>query len=268
MIPSEIVVFEYFIIQETKVSKPQISPSFGTFISFVDVTISTSTAGAEIYYSTDGSAPSASSPTSTLYNASQPIRVEYDTNIKAVAVKSGLQSSDVASAMLYVHPYMAPTMQEVTNDDGSLIGGSAIVRWSIGNAEGVTGFRIKYGTESGVYGYTYNVTNPGLRMAVISNLSNGVRYYFSIVAMYGSNESELAGEINCLVRDVHAPAPPSNLTATITGDGLGVLLRWKNPSVDFDHVVLVKNSNHQPTSINDGTVIYTGAAEEFIDRNI
>ena len=266
MIPSPVVTFSYHIVTVTKVAKPQITPNGGSFILYTDVTINTITAGATIYYSSDGSNPSSSSPTSTQYVGQ--IRISHGQTLKAIAVKSDLEDSNVAGAVFNIQQYLTPGVIEVTNDTSSLIGGAAIVRWQVGDPTGITGFKIKYGTESGVYGYTYNITNPGLRTATISGLLNGRRYYFVVVSIYGSDESLPSNELNCVVRDTHAPLPPSNFSATITGDGLGILLRWKNPTTDFDHVVLVKNTNHPPVSTSDGNQIYIGADEEFIDRDI
>ena len=74
---------------------PQISfsPAAGTFSSAQTVTLSDGDANANIYYTVDGSTPSASS---TLYSA--PIKVGVSETIKAIAIDPSLSNSDIATA--------------------------------------------------------------------------------------------------------------------------------------------------------------------------
>lgn len=72
---------------------PTFSPAAGAVVSGTQVSISCSTEGAEIHYTTDGTDPTASSAT---YSAAIPVTSE--TTIKAIAVKAGLDNSSVASA--------------------------------------------------------------------------------------------------------------------------------------------------------------------------
>lgn len=75
------------------VATPTFSPVAGSYSGTQSVTISTITAGSTIYYTTDGSTPTVFS---TLYSA--PVSVLATETIKALAVKSGLANSAVASA--------------------------------------------------------------------------------------------------------------------------------------------------------------------------
>ena len=72
---------------------PTFTPAAGSYTAVQSVTISDATAGAAIYYTTDGTTPSASS---TLYSA--PISVTATTTIQAIAVAAGYTNSSVASA--------------------------------------------------------------------------------------------------------------------------------------------------------------------------
>src|SRR5439155_2867579 len=72
---------------------PVLSPTGGTYSSSVSVTISDSTPGAAIYYTTDGSTPTTSS---TPYTG--PISVTSTQTIKAMATAPGYTPSTVASA--------------------------------------------------------------------------------------------------------------------------------------------------------------------------
>jgi hypothetical protein len=75
------------------VATPAFSPPGGTYSSAQTVSLSTSTAGATIRYTTNGTTPSPSSPAYTA-----PITVSANTTLKAIAVKSGMTDSAVATA--------------------------------------------------------------------------------------------------------------------------------------------------------------------------
>ncbi|HLY42386.1 MAG TPA: chitobiase/beta-hexosaminidase C-terminal domain-containing protein [Terracidiphilus sp.] len=85
---------------------PTFSPGSGSFNSAQNVAISDSTAGASIYYTTNGSAPTTSS---TLY--SSPIAVSSNMTIEAMAVASGYNPSAVGSATYTVKLPAASTPQ-------------------------------------------------------------------------------------------------------------------------------------------------------------
>ena len=76
------------------VSTPTFDPPAGNYYTAQNVTISTTTEGATIYYTTDGSDPTESS---TVYT--NPILVSSTTTIKAKAYKTGYAPSSVATAV-------------------------------------------------------------------------------------------------------------------------------------------------------------------------
>lgn len=76
-----------------QVATPTFSPAAGTYTAVQNVTISCATSGATIYYTTDGTTPSTSS---TLYGSA--ITVDANMTIKAIAVKSEMANSAVATA--------------------------------------------------------------------------------------------------------------------------------------------------------------------------
>src|SRR5438552_538094 len=72
---------------------PVVNPVSGTYTSSVTVTLSDSTSGATIYYTTDGSTPTTAS---TPYTG--PITVTQTTTVKAIATAPGYTASAMASA--------------------------------------------------------------------------------------------------------------------------------------------------------------------------
>lgn len=81
----------YALSTET-VATPSAIPAGGTYTTIQSVTISMSTAGASIYYTTNGSTPTTSS---TLYTGA--IAISTSTTLKAIAVKAGMNDSAVMS---------------------------------------------------------------------------------------------------------------------------------------------------------------------------
>ena len=95
---------------QTTVAKPVFNPSTGSYTAAQNVTISCSTEGATIYYTTNGSEPSTSS---TKYTAGDEISVtQSGTTLKAIAVKQGLTNSTVASATYTIKPENPSITQE------------------------------------------------------------------------------------------------------------------------------------------------------------
>jgi hypothetical protein len=98
----------------TTVATPTFSPGSGTYTSTQSVSISDSTSGATIYYTTNGSTPTTSS---SVYSGA--ISVSSTTTIEAMAAKSGDTNSSVASATYTISTggggnEPAPTFSEPT----------------------------------------------------------------------------------------------------------------------------------------------------------
>lgn len=80
------------------------SPLPGAFAGDLSVTLSTATAGAVIHYTTDGSAPTLSSP---VYAG--PVALSATTTIRAIAVKDGAASAVAGGVYARLSPYAAWT---------------------------------------------------------------------------------------------------------------------------------------------------------------
>ena len=99
-----------YTINMPAAATPTFSPVAGTYTSAQSVTISDSTSGAVIYYTTDGSTPTTSS---LVY--STPIAVNATTTIQAIAVAAGFSNSSLASGVFTINlptvatPSLSPT---------------------------------------------------------------------------------------------------------------------------------------------------------------
>ncbi|MGG3024845.1 chitobiase/beta-hexosaminidase C-terminal domain-containing protein, partial [Brevibacillus parabrevis] len=83
----------------SQAQKPTANPAGGAVAAGTTVTLSTNTAGATIHYTTDGNAPTGSSP---VY--STPIPINSAMTIKAIAVKAGMTDSAVMSESYTIMP--------------------------------------------------------------------------------------------------------------------------------------------------------------------
>lgn len=103
-------------------AQPVISPNGAAFTNSVSVSLSTSTTGAQIHYTLDGSTPSNASP---LYAA--PILVTNTMTLKAITTKSGMVDSPVVSAFFYRIPPSALILGFGSNGSGWTLNGGATV---------------------------------------------------------------------------------------------------------------------------------------------
>jgi hypothetical protein len=82
---------------------PTFNPPAGTYGGTQSVTIASTTSGAEIRYTTDGSDPSGAS---TLYTG--PVSVPASATLKAIAIKSGRTNSAIGSAAYVIRTTLVP----------------------------------------------------------------------------------------------------------------------------------------------------------------
>ena len=89
----------------TRTATPLILPVAGTYAYIPTLSITDATAGASIYYTTDGSTPTASS---TLYSTATPVTVPKSGTVNVIAI-AGTSTSAVASASYTINLPPAPT---------------------------------------------------------------------------------------------------------------------------------------------------------------
>jgi hypothetical protein len=101
------------------VATPSISIPTGTYTSAQQVTLTDTTPGSAIYYTTNGTVPTSSS---TLYQ--QPIAIAVSSTIEAIAVLSGTQSSVATSTLTINLPPPAAMLAFVQQPTNVLVGGT------------------------------------------------------------------------------------------------------------------------------------------------
>src|SRR6185503_202530 len=122
-----------YVIQLQVVATPVVSPAGGTFTTSVTVTLTDSTPGATIHYTTDGSTPTAAS---TAYSG--PISVTQSATVRAMATATGMADSGVASAT-YVIKVATPTFTPAS--------GTYLAAVSVTIADSTPGASIYYTTD-------------------------------------------------------------------------------------------------------------------------
>ncbi len=169
---------------------PTFSPAAGTYLDPQTVTISDTTNGAIIYYTTDGTTPTTSS---TQYTA--PITVSSSETINAIAVIDSVSSSGVATAAYIVGS--APTFSPVARTYTS--------------AQTVSITTTDYGAT--IY-YTTNGTTPTTSSTQYTGpISVSATETIEAIAVVGAQSSTVSTATYTI------NAPPAYTTATITVGG-------------------------------------------------
>ncbi len=116
-------------VYHIRCAAPTFNPPAGTYPSAQSVTITTTTSGATIRYTTDGSTPSESS--GTVYSGAVPISV--NTTLKAIAYLSGMADSPVTSGVYDIQcaaPTFTPAAGTYTAVQSVTITSGATIRYT------------------------------------------------------------------------------------------------------------------------------------------
>jgi len=116
-----------YTINLPQVATPTFNPGGGSYTTAQSVTISTTTSGASIRYTTDGTTPSETA--GTLYSG--PVAISSTTMLKAIAYASGMSDSAVASATYSFGP--GPLAIAATSESGDDGGGHTVAMTIDGN---------------------------------------------------------------------------------------------------------------------------------------
>lgn len=140
------------------VATPTITPATGTYYSTQSVSISSTTADATIYYTTDGSTPD---DTKTVYSA--PFDVTSTTTVNAIAYKAGMTTSGIANATITIET------SSTTTGDGSQQNPFTIDDVKTMNRQ------TSDGTKYWVKGYIVGVVAGGNNEGNITSLENPIK---------------------------------------------------------------------------------------------
>lgn len=196
---------------------PTFSPAAGTYSSAQSVSLSDTTTGAAIYYTTDGSTPTISS---TLY--ASPITVSGTTTINAIAVASGYSNSAVDSAT-YTFPVAAtPTFSPAP--------GTYYPSTTVTLSDATAGSTIFYtldGTTPTSTSSQYSVPINLTATTTIKAIATAPAYLASPVAS-GTYTISQATVVSVVLstddgKNLMAPQPSINFTSTLPGASANII---------------------------------------------
>ena len=127
----------YTINTSSQVAAPSFSPVAGTYTAAQTVTITTTTSGASIRYTTDGSTPSETA--GTLY--SSPVSISATATLKAIAYESGYTDSTVTSGLYTIN------LPQVVAPSFSPVAGTYTAAQTVAITTTTSGASIRYTTD-------------------------------------------------------------------------------------------------------------------------
>ena len=223
------------------VATPTFSPAAGAYTSTQNVTITCETAGATIYYTTDGADPTAESAQYT-----DPITVSQTTTIKAMAVKSGMNNSTVASAT-YTITQPLTTMDEIFAAAGKTAAPKVVTfnNWVVSAVNGNQVF-----VTDGTKGFIVYQSNHGFEVGDV--LSGTVSC--NLVLYNGSAEiTGITSTTAGLTVTAGGTVSAANIElANLSGVNTGALVSYQNLTCTVS-----TSNNYTNYNLSDGTTTIT-----------
>lgn len=188
----------------TPASAPTFSPVGGTYNAVQSVTLSDSTQGSAIHYTTDGSTPTASSKT---YNG--PISITTTTTINAIAIATGFTNSPIASAT-YTLQAATPTF--------SLASGTYTGAQLVTISDATSGAAIHYTTD----GTTPTASSSTYQNAITVTGNMTIKAIATVSGFFNSNVASASYVVHMPPATVTSISPTTGsigggTTVTITG---------------------------------------------------
>ncbi len=230
-----------YIINLPVVANVTFSPAGGTFTTTQNVSLATTTAGATIRYTTDGSTPTET--VGTIYTGA--INVASTTTIKAIAYKSGSTSSSVTSETYTIVPVVA-------NVTFSPAGGTFATAQNVSLATVTAGATIRYTTDGSTPTETVGTIYTGAINVASTTTIKAIAY------KAGSTSSAVTSAIYTIVPVVY------NFETVKNGD-------WSDPTVWLMNAVptitdnvLIKHTVTISTNVQAKNVGYMGGVINFL----
>jgi alpha-N-arabinofuranosidase len=165
------------------VATPTITPNGGSFTGSVLVSLSTTTSGATIRYTTNGSDPTSSS---TLYSA--PFTQASSATVKARAFAAGMTDSAVASATFTITAPPPVVPAPPTGLTATRLNQKGRIQLSWTASSGATSYTVKRSLTSGGP-YSNVATGVTSTSYTNSGQSSGVTYYYVVAAVNSAGSS-------------------------------------------------------------------------------
>ena len=231
------------------VATPTFSPAGGTYYEAQNVSISTTTAGATIYYTTDGNNPTTSS---AVY--STPLAISQTTTVKAMAVKSGMNNSNVATATYTMQD--APTVisiaeaRALANNEYALVQG---VVTFIENTSSGTNVYVQDATAGIDLFLNQNTAPSGLALGNLVQAYGKRTVYKGLTELSGINGGD-ASQFSIISTGNPLPIVVKTI-AEITQDAAGSnLLQSTRVKIENAIIGTINTGNNTPITQGENTV--------------
>jgi len=154
------------------VAPPTFTPPAGTYAISQTVTITTTTSGASIRYTLDGSAPSETA--GTLYSG--PVSINLTETLKAIAYETGMTDSTITSGL-----YSLTTPSQVTAPTFSLAAGTYPYSKAVAISTPTSGASIRYTTDGSMPTETMGTPYTGPFSIDVSETLQAVAYKSGLI---------------------------------------------------------------------------------------
>ncbi len=231
-----------YVVNLNAVPTPTFNPTGGTYNGAQQVTISDAQQGANIYYTLDGSTPTANSTLS-----SGPVTISQSSTLSAIAVANGYANSGVASAVYTIQAALPmPTIGGISPASGPTAGGTQV---TISGANFTGAIVVYFG---GTAATSFKVNTDG-SITAVSPAGTGT-VDVKVVTPSGANATTAADQFT------YIPAPTVTGVSPSTGPAAGgttVNIIGTNftgaTAVDFENVAatnVVVNNDKSITAVS------------------
>lgn len=247
------------------VATPTFSPAPGVYETTQNVTLSCATEGASIYYTTDGSDPT---DLSTIFNPLSPIIVSGTTQIKAIAYKTGMNTSSIAVGW-YRFPVSVSNIANLRAGltDGTVYKLTAEAVVTYARASGAVGRNQKFVQDATgailIDDPSTVITTPYIIGDGVTNLMGTLTLYNSLVEFIPVSDPGAPSSTG------HVTVPEVKTFATLTSSDQSKLVSIAMVTFGTPSGLYVAGTNYAVTDPTGSSTFRTGFAEsDYIGTTI
>ncbi len=145
---------------------------------------------------------------------------------------------------------------------------AATIVW---NTDKLTSSEIQYGLTSSYGTSVVTAVRSLSHEQFLSDLTPNTVYHFRIIATDESGVSQATSD-STFTTDKEKLPPPDVSSLKAVALGTSIIVSWKNPTAvaaaDFKEVRIIKTIGAPAAGMNEGSLVYTGTDEQFVDSDV